>query len=372
MATEKEIRQRRKTEQMRRKRQQRKMAVVVFLMIVILIGVLGFLSCGKDRNSTKDGTNDAVTEQDANGANQNGEDQSQSETDPNASGDDGSDSKSGEDGTGTKSGDGQTATPTPEAEMIELDETQKYTGNLILVNANYPYHFEENAYELMLQDVASYGDGIPVGEEGIHLADRIMEPLYRMIQDCNAALNCNDTGVTSAYRSKEEQQQIYSDYSEEYGEWYAEAYVANPGYSEHHTGLAMDMGIYYASGNVDSFSKSDNAVWMNDNCHNYGFIRRYKEDKVDITGINNESWHFRYVGIPHATYMNQQNLCLEEYIEFLRTQTSVDDPLTVECKSGKYEIYATRERSIPKPEGEYTVDGDNIDGYIVTSLISAP
>ena len=132
----------------------------------------------------------------------------------------------------------------------------------------------------------------------------------------------------------------------------------------------MDMGIYYASGNVDSFSKSDNAVWMNDNCHNYGFIRRYKEDKVDITGINNESWHFRYVGIPHATYMNQQNLCLEEYIEFLRNQTSVDKPLTVDCVSGIYEIYATREMSIPKPSGEYTVEGDNIDGYIVTCLVS--
>lgn len=365
MATEKEIRQRRKAEQLRRKRQQRKMAVFVVLLIAILLGVLGFMSCNKNKDSSGESRNDAVT--DLNGENPDGED---SEGENQSHNDSVSDSADGEDGSDAQSGDGQAATPTPEAEMINLSETQKYTGNLILVNSNYEYHFEENAYELMLQDVASYGGGIPVGESGIQLAARIMEPLYQMIQDCNTALSCSDTGVTSAYRSKEEQQQIYSDYAAEYGQWYAEAYVANPGYSEHHTGLAMDMGIYYANGGVDSFSESDNAVWMNDNCQNYGFIRRYKEDKVDITGINNESWHFRYVGIPHATYMNQQNLCLEEYIEFLRTQTSVDNPLTVECVSGTYEIYATREMAIPKPEGEYTVEGDNIDGYIVTSLVS--
>lgn len=355
MDTEKEIRQRREKEQLQKKKQQQRIAVFVILLIAVLLGAGGFLSCGKNRDSAGDSQKDVKSEisgEDPDDGNSEGKNQSQ-----------------GEDASNANDGGGQTAAP--EAEMLELDETEKYTGDLILVNADHEYHLEENAYDLMLQDVAAYGDGIPVGEEGLHLADRIMEPLYQMILDCNEALNCNDTGVTSAYRSKEEQEQIYADYAEEYGEWYAKAYVANPGYSEHHTGLAADMGIYYTNGGVGSFSASDNAVWMNDNCHNYGFIRRYKEDKVDITGINNESWHFRYVGIPHATYMNEQNLCLEEYIEFLRTETSAENPLTVECVSGTYEIYATGEMSIVKPEGEYTIDGDNIDGYIVTRLIEA-
>lgn len=338
--TEKEIEEKREEEQQEKGKKQRGITLIVILLIVISLGMLSFLSYGKNEDKTDNpGISEAEETNDLSGENE----------------------------IGQQTGD-EAEEPVVAVELLELDENLKYTGNLILVNSDYPYHFEENAAELGLMDVASYENGIPIGEEGLQLASRIMEPLYQMIQDCNGALGCNDTGVTSAYRSQEEQQQIYSDYSINYGQDYAEAYVADPGYSEHHTGLALDMGIYYENGGVGSFSGSDNAVWMNDNCQNYGFIRRYKEDKVDITGINNESWHFRYVGVPHATYMNQQNLCLEEYIDFLRTQTSVENPITVECVTGTYEIYGTRDSGIPMPEGEYTVEGDNIDGYIVTIL----
>ena len=352
MMTEKDVRKKRKAEQMRKKKQRRRVTIATVILIAILLGVLAFLFWRNQKEESGKNPNDTGMVSEDSSAEQEGTD------------------SAGENGTGQGLPE---ATPSPdEPERIELGEALKYTGNLILVNSDYAYDFEDNAYDLMLQDVASYGDvPIPVGEEGIQLAYRIMEPLSQMIRDCNQALNCNDTGVTSAWRSLEEQRQIYADYAEQYGQDYAEAYVADPGYSEHHTGLALDMGIYYPSGGIDSFSQSDNAVWMNDNCYRYGFIRRYKEDKVNITGINNESWHFRYVGIPHATYMYQQNLCLEEYIGYLRTQTSVNNPLTVECENGTYEIYSTRESSIPEPTGEYTVEGDNIDGYIVTSLVSA-
>jgi hypothetical protein len=101
-----------------------------------------------------------------------------------------------------------------------------------------------------------------------------------------------------------------------YGEDYAKKYVASPGYSEHHTGLAVDVGIFYPDGSQGSFSESQNAVWMRNNCQHFGFVRRYAEDKTAITGISNEAWHFRYVGMPHAFYMTAHNLCLEEYIDF--------------------------------------------------------
>jgi D-alanyl-D-alanine carboxypeptidase len=95
-------------------------------------------------------------------------------------------------------------------------------------------------------------------------------------------------------------------------------------------------------------------------------VRRYAEDKTAITGISNEAWHFRYVGMPHAFYMTAHNLCLEEYIDFLRAGTSEDEPLTVTCDDGTYDIFFTAEMEIEEPEGMYTVSGNNVDGLIVT------
>lgn len=257
----------------------------------------------------------------------------------------------------------------PQKETLNLTEAQKYTGDLILVNSLNLYRFDENAEALQLTNVGAYeGGAVPVADEQMELSGRIMGPLYQMIQGCNQALSVQDTGVTSAYRTLESQQRIYEEYVRDYGEAYAKAYVANPGYSEHHTGLALDMGIYYPAGGEGSFSQSNNATWMDEHCQEYGFVRRYREDKVSVTGISNEAWHFRYVGIPHAVYMNSNNLCLEEYIDFIRSSTNKDAPIGVESGGVTYEIYGTRESTIEKPEGEYTISGDNIDGYIITQI----
>lgn len=261
-------------------------------------------------------------------------------------------------------------TPTPTgsvSEQITLTTADIYKGDLILVNSMYEYHFNENVDEIQLTSLDTYNGGvIRTGKNDLMLAARIMEPLYDMIFDCNTALGVDNTGVTSAYRTKEYQESVYNQYVEEGGVEYAEAYVSYPGYSEHHTGLSLDMGIYYHDGSEGRFSGSNNAEWMDENCQEYGFIRRYKEDKTDITGINNEAWHFRYVGVPHAIYMNDNNLCLEEYIEYLRTNTSKEAPLTVNSSAGTFSIYSTKDTIIEKPKQEYTISGDNMDGYIVT------
>lgn len=267
--------------------------------------------------------------------------------------------------------EGDSSEEEPVSKMISLTEADIYTGDLILVNAEYEYHFEENADSLNLISLDTYKDGaIPVSKDGMQLAARIMEPLYNMIEACNTALDVDDTGITSAYRTKEYQQSVFEQYEDEYGLEKAEEYVSDPGHSEHHTGLSLDMGIYYEDGGEGTFSGSSNAKWIDENCHKYGFIRRYKEDKTEVTGISNESWHFRYVGIPHATYMNENNLCLEEYIEYLRENTSLEEPLTVSCSDGTYRIYATKETTFAEPENTYTISGDNIDGYIITEKIS--
>ena len=91
--------------------------------------------------------------------------------------------------------------------------------------------------------------------------------------------------------------------------------IARPGYSEHHTGLAVDLNDV-----SDNFEETEAYRWLQAHSADYGFVQRYRQDKVDITGIDNESWHYRYVGVEHAQEMNRLDLCLEEYVEYLKEQ----------------------------------------------------
>ena len=257
------------------------------------------------------------------------------------------------------------ATPTPE--MISLTESMIHTGDLILVNSSYAYDFEANESTIDLvniRDAQSFYYQVEKTE--YEVAGRMLPSLDQMISACDAAMGTSETGIVSAYRSYDYQQNVWNTTAEQSGEDYARAYVATPGYSEHHTGLAVDIGIFYSDGSQGSFSESQNAVWMDEHSSEYGFIRRYAEDKVSITGISNEKWHFRYVGLPHAVYMKQNNLCLEEYLEYLRNQTNSENPLTISTSAGNYSVWYTTETSIPKPIGDYMVSGDNIAGYIIT------
>ena len=115
--------------------------------------------------------------------------------------------------------------------------------------------------------------------------------------------------ANSTYRTYENQQKTWDKYLNLYGQSYNDRYVTLPGYSEHQTGLAVD--VKSTSANV--FKNSKEYTWMLENSYKYGFVHRYKESKVSITGISSEAWHFRYVGVDVATYMYENNLCFEEY-----------------------------------------------------------
>ena len=253
----------------------------------------------------------------------------------------------------------------PPEEKAAWDTEMLHKGYLILVSSEYGYDFEANAdfIELVtLNDIESFNHVCE--NDGMQVGGRILSYLDQMLDDCDAAVGSEDTSIASAYRSIDYQSQLYAEISAEYGEEYAAQYVANPGYSEHHTGLSVDLGIF-SDGYAQSFSESTNSEWVRANCFKYGFIRRYTEEKAGITGISNEAWHFRYVGIPHATYMYDNNLCLEEYLEVVKGY-SQDAPLMISCNSGDYAVWYTAENVVRMPEYDYEVSGNNYDGYIVT------
>ena len=103
------------------------------------------------------------------------------------------------------------------------------------------------------------------------------------------------------------------DYEEAYNE--ATRQVMPPGYSEHETGLALDIVAADYQLLDDAQENTEENRWLRENCWKYGFILRYPKDKEDITQIDYESWHFRYVGTEAAEYIMKNNITLEEYIE---------------------------------------------------------
>ena len=181
-------------------------------------------------------------------------------------------------------------------------DNSKLPENLILVNA---WNEIDDGYEI---DLITLSNGEKVS--------KIMYPdLQQMLND--ARKSGIDPVVTSGYRTMDKQQQLYDDKVNEYrnagfsqreAEKEAEKWVALPGCSEHHTGLAVDI-------NAREGSSEKVYQWLEKNCHKYGFILRYVADATEITGINYEPWHFRYVGYDAAEYIYQNGITFEEYIE---------------------------------------------------------
>lgn len=115
--------------------------------------------------------------------------------------------------------------------------------------------------------------------------------------------------INSAYRSYQDQVELSDEYLKWYGQSYVDKYVAKPGYSEHQTGLAFDIG----SRKVNVFSNSKEYQWMLDNAYKYGFILRFPKKYEGVTGFRSEPWHYRYVGVDIAEYIHENDMPYEEY-----------------------------------------------------------
>ncbi len=155
-----------------------------------------------------------------------------------------------------------------------------------------------------------------------YLDSRIVKHFEDM---CKAAAEDGITLVSvSAFRSYSYQDGLYQNrvkrcqneegLSLEAAKKKAATIVAVPGTSEHHLGLAIDINSV-----VESFEKTKEFRWLQENAEKYGFVMRYPKDKQDITKIIYEPWHYRYVGVEHAKEMNDLDMCMEEYVEYLKS-----------------------------------------------------
>ena len=132
----------------------------------------------------------------------------------------------------------------------------------------------------------------------------------------NLAKDAKKIGLTikamSTYRSYSYQDNLYKKYVTLDGIEKADTYSARPGYSEHQTGLAID--VFNEKSSYTDFENTEEYKWMQEHAHEYGFILRFPKEKEQETGYQFEAWHYRYVGITPATYIKKNNITLEEYI----------------------------------------------------------
>lgn len=190
-------------------------------------------------------------------------------------------------------------------------EKEKQISDWQLTLVNYENTMEEN-YKVELSSI-----------DNIRKFDsRAIGDLNQMILDMKK-IGLKNIWIQSAYRTIEEQEKLFNNKvnyflsigkTEEDAERLTLRMINKPGTSEHNLGLAVDFNYV----NKD-FEKTKEFKWLLENAENYGFILRYKEEKRDITKVYYEPWHWRYVGIEHAKKMNELDMCLEEYIEYLKS-----------------------------------------------------
>lgn len=140
--------------------------------------------------------------------------------------------------------------------------------------------------------------------------------------------------ICSSYRSQQKQEYLYQNrvsraqqegFSKAEAKLEAAGWVAVPGTSEHQAGLALDIVSSSYQGLDQKQEETAEQKWLMENSWRYGFILRYPEEKKEITGINYEPWHYRYVGKKAAREIYKQGICLEEYLEqFDETYKSED------------------------------------------------
>ncbi|GAA0092258.1 M15 family metallopeptidase [Paraclostridium bifermentans] len=148
-----------------------------------------------------------------------------------------------------------------------------------------------------------------VDDKEKYVAEIIVKPLEELID------TAKKEGIilfgNSGYRSYKLQKNTYDKRVKSKGKELADAYVAKPGFSEHQTGLCIDVtnkDRYFVEGTKE-------ADWLEKNAYRFGFIIRYPKGKKSITNINHEPWHIRYVGKKSAKYIYDEKITLEEYLD---------------------------------------------------------
>lgn len=176
-------------------------------------------------------------------------------------------------------------------------------NNLVIANKYYTL----DKYEPVVETIPS-----KYGNSNVRATKETKNAFIKMYED--AKKEGHTLYVTSGYRSYKEQLEVFNEYVSTGGESYALKYAAKPGFSEHQTGLSLD--IFTPGSTTKTFKNNKTSKWLSDNAYKYGFILRYPEGKEEVTGYAYEAWHFRYVGTKVAKQIKELDITFDEYYEY--------------------------------------------------------
>ncbi|MDO5560271.1 MAG: M15 family metallopeptidase [Oscillospiraceae bacterium] len=262
---------------------------------------------------------------------------------------------------------------------INYSNDQLDSGNLILVNRDHEYK-GSNLNMVSLTDTKT--DSYTISQEDMKLDSQMAQSINRMLDDFQTVTGYNDVIANSGYRSVDTQRELYNEDIEMTGLTTSDS-VAPPGYSEHHTGLAMDFAVN--DGYCSALRDEGEYSWVYENADKYGMFLRYTEANKEVTKYKAESWHFRYIGAPHATIVKKLGMPYEDYIDFLK-EFSFESPFEYKYSDNEfYSIYyvpAQQDSSTTKiplstravlssDKDVYSISGNNVDGFIVTLKIDS-
>lgn len=253
---------------------------------------------------------------------------------------------------------------------LTMEDTK--SGLLVVVNNDHEYTFPKNSplinfYEYRVNNGGS-GKYQLTGSE-VYLNADAASAVHRMLVECATVNAGANFFIQEAYRSYADQEGLYRPGS---------TGAFKPGCTDYHTGNAVYLKLWLDDG-TGTFRGSELAAdptissWIDGNAHKYGLIMRYPNDKKAFTGtITDGEGHYRYVGPIHAAAMKERDMCLEEYLIFLRDFTYSGNHLAVRTDAGDYEVYSVKlseagVTKVPVPEGEYTISGDN-QGYVIITV----
>ena len=256
---------------------------------------------------------------------------------------------------------------------LDLTESDLHKGDLLLIDAEHGFDPSKaagmvNCFEQIRKKETSTGY-LRLINTGLLSQPALVDALARLQHAMKVETGTEkDLVIRAAYMTAEEIEKARTD--EKFGYCPGD----DPMGSEHGAGLCANVafiggGLTYRVGDGGAVNESS---YINANASRYGLIKRYTKVKSALTGHVEETAHFRYVGIPHAVFMDARSLCLEEYLDLLKTTTTPDERLLITDEDDNiWSVYYVPAQSgttrVPVPEGVvYSVSGDNVGGFIVT------
>ncbi|SFJ50869.1 MULTISPECIES: VanY-A/VanY-F/VanY-M family D-Ala-D-Ala carboxypeptidase [unclassified Bacillus (in: firmicutes)] len=238
-------------------------------------------------------------------------------------------------------------------EKKEITKEQIYKGDLLLVNKDYPVQKDSIRSDIInVFQNTELVRGYVVHDRNLRLSKDILRNFLKIV-DAAEKEGVHYFLISSGYRDFKEQRNLYEKMGSDY--------ALPAGYSEHNLGLSLDVGSTQMK-----MEKAPEGKWIEDNVWKYGFVLRYPKNKSNITGIQYEPWHIRYVGLPHSAIMQKKKFTLEEYLDFLKEKKEISTNVGGEkYKVSYYKVSKNTTINVPVNQ-HYEISGNNMDGVIVT------